>query len=162
MEVALPLLDVVAPESERPISYRQGGEPPRVVRVEEGNLLEEAFRAAADLDGLLAVVAPASLALYGGAAFDEVSVPVLTPREAKGLEFDHVVVLEPAAIVEEGGDSGLRELYVALTRPTKTLTIVHSRPLPEPLGGERLSSGDSHQRERAPFPGALHGRRSER
>jgi DNA helicase IV len=52
---------------------------------------------------------------------------VLTPREAKGLEFDHVVVVEPAAIVDEGGDSGLRELYVALTRPTKTLVVVHSR-----------------------------------
>ena len=33
------------------------------------------------------------------------SVPVLTPRESKGLEFDHVVVVEPALIVEEGGDS---------------------------------------------------------
>ena len=61
------------------------------------------------------------------------SVPVLTPREAKGLEFDHVVVVEPAAIVEEGGDAGLRELYVALTRPTKTLTVVHSRALPAEL-----------------------------
>jgi DNA helicase IV len=135
MELALPLLDVVAPESERPISYRQGGDPPRVLRVEEGDLMGEAFRAAADLDGLLAVIAPASLAVVGGSAFDEASVPVLTPREAKGLEFDHVIVVEPAAIVEEGGASGLRELYVALTRPTKTLTVVHSRPLPEPLGG---------------------------
>ena len=54
-------------------------------------------------------------------------VPVLTPREAKGLEFDHVVVVEPAAIE-------LRELYVALTRPTKTLTVVHARPLPPALG----------------------------
>ena len=55
---------------------------------------------------------------------------MLTPRESKGLEFDHVVVVEPALIVEEGGDSGLRELYVALTRPTKTLIVVHARPLP--------------------------------
>jgi DNA helicase IV len=60
-------------------------------------------------------------------------VPVLTPREAKGLEFDHVVVVEPALVVEEAGDSGLRELYVALTRPTKTLVVVHSRPLPAAL-----------------------------
>jgi DNA helicase IV len=62
------------------------------------------------------------------------SVPVLTPRESKGLEFDHVIVVEPALIVEEGGDSGLRELYVALTRPTKTLIVVHARPLPDALG----------------------------
>ena len=61
-------------------------------------------------------------------------MPVLTPRASKGLEFDHVVVVEPAAIVEEGGESGLRELYVALTRPTKTLVVVHARPLPAELG----------------------------
>jgi DNA helicase IV len=81
------------------------------------------------------VIAPRSLA--GGAphgdAFDELSVPVLTPRQAKGLEFDHVVVVEPAAIAEDG-EQGLRELYVALTRPTKTLVVVHARPLPEGLG----------------------------
>ena len=59
-------------------------------------------------------------------------VPVLTPRQAKGLEFDHVVVVEPAAIAEDG-EQGLRELYVALTRPTKTLVVVHARPLPEGL-----------------------------
>jgi DNA helicase IV len=144
MDLALPLLDVIAPESERPVSYRQGGEPPRVVRVEEGELLQAAFAAAAELDGLLAVIAPASLAVVGGSAFDESAVPVLTAREAKGLEFDHVVVVEPAAIVDEGGDAGLRELYVALTRPTKTLTVVHARPLPEPLGSVAVRSGDSH------------------
>jgi DNA helicase IV len=58
---------------------------------------------------------------------------VLTARTAKGLEFDHVVVVEPAAIADEGGEQGLRELYVALTRPTKTLVVVHARPLPEAL-----------------------------
>ena len=65
-------------------------------------------------------------------AFDEAAVPVLTPRQAKGLEFDHVVVVEPAAIAEDG-EQGLRELYVALTRPTKTLVVVHARPLPAGL-----------------------------
>ena len=44
-----------------------------------------------------------------------------------------VVVVEPAAVAD-GGDRGSRELYVALTRPTKTLVVVHARPLPEPLG----------------------------
>jgi DNA helicase IV len=42
-------------------------------------------------------------------------------------------VVEPAAIAEDG-EQGLRELYVALTRPTKTLVVVHARPLPEGLG----------------------------
>jgi DNA helicase IV len=40
--------------------------------------------------------------------------------------------VEPAAIAEEG-EQGLRELYVALTRPTKTLVVVHARPLPDSL-----------------------------
>ena len=93
------------------------------MRVAEDELLPTAMREAAELDGLLAVIGPRSLADAPptGETFDEMSVPVLTPRESKGLEFDHVVVVEPALIVEEGGDSGLRELYVALTRPTKTL-----------------------------------------
>ncbi len=51
---------------------------------------------------------------------------MLTPREAKGLEFDHVVVVEPALIP-------LRELYVALTRPTKTLVVLHAQDLPPGL-----------------------------
>ena len=131
MELALPLLDRIAPGLERPLAYRRGGEPPRLVEVGPAELLARALQEASELDGLLAVIAPRSLAggVPGGAAFDELSVPVLTPRRAKGLEFDHVVVVEPALIVSEGGDSGLRELYVALTRPTKSLAVVFSQPL---------------------------------
>ncbi|MDB4956170.1 MAG: ATPase, partial [Myxococcales bacterium] len=72
----------------------------------------------------------------GARVFDDVAgtVRTLTPRAAKGLEFDRVVLVEPAAIVAElGGIDGLRALYVALTRATKTLVIVHAQPLPEPL-----------------------------
>jgi DNA helicase IV len=139
MDLALPLLALIAPDVEPPIAYRRGGAPPRLVRVGEDELLPEALRevaALAGLDGLLAVIAPRSLAGASphGEAFDEISMPVLTPREAKGLEFDHVVVVEPARIVAEGGEQGLRELYVALTRPTKTLVVVYAQPLPEGLG----------------------------
>jgi len=136
MDLALPLLAFIAPDAEPPIAYRQGGEPPKIVHVGEVELLAAALREAAAFDGLLAVIAPRSLAGTEPHrdAFDEVSVPVLTPRASKGLEFDHVVVVEPAAIVQEGGESGLRELYVALTRPTKTLVVVHARPLPAELG----------------------------
>jgi superfamily I DNA/RNA helicase len=101
------------------------------VHVAEESLLETALREAValeDLDGLLAMIVPRSLAVD-----DSFPFPILTPRQAKGLEFDHVVVVEPAAIADDG-DRGLRELYVALTRPTKTLVVVHARPLPEPLG----------------------------
>ncbi len=58
-------------------------------------------------------------------------VPLLTPRQAKGLEFDHVIVVEPALIAER--EQGLRHLYVSLTRPTKSLVVLHSRPLPDAL-----------------------------
>jgi hypothetical protein len=50
----------------------------------------------------------------------------------KGLELDAAVVVEPAAIVESG-PKGLRALYVALTRATQRLAIVHARPLPPAL-----------------------------
>ena len=128
MDLALPLLDRIAPDVEPPLAYRQGGAPPKLVRVAEEELMETALREAGELDGLLAVIAPRSLAASPtGDVFDEAAIPVLTPREAKGLEFDHVVVVEPALIADEGGERGLRELYVALTRPTKTLVVVHSR-----------------------------------
>jgi DNA helicase IV len=52
---------------------------------------------------------------------------------AKGLEFDQVIVAEPAAIAA-GHSYGLHQLYVALTRAVSRLTVLHSRPLPAPLG----------------------------
>jgi len=52
---------------------------------------------------------------------------------AKGLEFDHVIVAEPASIAA-AHSYGLHQLYVALTRAVSRLTVLHSRPLPEPLG----------------------------
>jgi DNA helicase IV len=138
MELALPLLDVIAPDVERPRSYRTGAAAPRIERVGEDAVLATALREAAAVaeEGLVAVIAPPSLAAVAPRAetFDETAFPVLTARNAKGLEFDHVVVVEPAAIVEEAGEQGLRELYVALTRPTRTLVVVHARDLPPELG----------------------------
>ncbi|MHB1583042.1 MAG: hypothetical protein ACYC0E_04745, partial [Acidimicrobiales bacterium] len=69
---------------------------------------------------------------------------VLLPAdEANGLEFDSVVIVEPARIAAgdqplgEGPLSptrrGLRTLYVDLTRPTRRLTVIRALPLPEPL-----------------------------
>jgi DNA helicase IV len=58
---------------------------------------------------------------------------VLTPAsQAKGLEFDHVIVVEPAAIVA-AEPRGLRRLYVVLTRAVSRLCVVHAAPLPEQL-----------------------------
>jgi DNA helicase IV len=136
MGLALSLLEHVAPGTQPPIAYRAGAEPPRFIHTDPP--LEAALAEAARLadDGLLAVIAPASLRgdSEAGSLFDDTRIPVLTPREAKGMEFDHVIVVEPALIVDEAaGGQGLRELYVALTRPTTTLVVVHARPLPEEL-----------------------------
>ncbi|MEU2512831.1 HelD family protein [Streptomyces syringium] len=55
---------------------------------------------------------------------------------AKGLEYDYVVLDEPSAVVSGEPDerTGLRRLYVALTRAVSGLTVVHAMPLPEQLG----------------------------
>jgi DNA helicase IV len=50
----------------------------------------------------------------------------------KGLELDAVVVVEPAQIVADH-EHGMRSLYVALTRPTQRLSVVHADELPTPL-----------------------------
>lgn len=86
---------------------------------------------AASGGGLCAVILPdveAARLRTGGGEEAPDGVEVLTARETKGLEFDVVVVVEPAAIATRPGD-----LYVALTRPTTTLEIVYSSPLPTGL-----------------------------
>jgi DNA helicase IV len=62
----------------------------------------------------------------------EQRVTVLPATLVKGLEFDHVVVVEPAEIVE-AEQRGLNRLYVVLTRAVTALTVLHHRPLPAPL-----------------------------
>jgi len=59
-------------------------------------------------------------------------VTVLPATVVKGLEFDHVVVVEPAEIVEAEA-RGLNRLYVVLTRAVSSLVVLHHRPLPAPL-----------------------------
>ncbi|HKT01193.1 MAG TPA: ATP-binding domain-containing protein, partial [Rugosimonospora sp.] len=51
---------------------------------------------------------------------------------AKGLEYDHVIVVEPAEIVA-AEPRGLNRLYVVLTRAVSRLAVLHAQPLPEPL-----------------------------
>ncbi|HTT87195.1 MAG TPA: ATP-binding domain-containing protein, partial [Acidimicrobiales bacterium] len=96
--------------------------------------------------GTTAVLAPSSLLADLVMALDAAGVEATDPRRdglgaplsllpvdlANGLEFDAVVVVEPAAIVEES-PQGLRALYVALTRPTQRLAVVHARELPVTL-----------------------------
>ncbi len=60
---------------------------------------------------------------------EDAQVAVLSPRETKGLEYDAVVLVEPAAVAE--GPGGYSDLYVAMTRPTQRLVVVHERALPD-------------------------------
>jgi DNA helicase IV len=59
-------------------------------------------------------------------------VDVIPATVAKGLEFDRVIVVEPAAIVSAEPDrrTGLRRLYVVLTRAVSELTVIHADGLP--------------------------------
>jgi hypothetical protein len=71
-----------------------------------------------------------------GAEPADARVTVVPATLAKGLEYDSVVVVEPAAIVAADPLEwqGLRRLYVCLTRAVTALEVVHARPLPGPLG----------------------------
>ncbi|WP_418277234.1 HelD family protein [Isoptericola jiangsuensis] len=62
---------------------------------------------------------------------EDAQVVVLEAREAKGLEYDAVVLVEPAALTREAGRWG--DLYVAMTRPTQRLVVVHAQDLPDGL-----------------------------
>jgi DNA helicase IV len=62
-------------------------------------------------------------------------VDLVPAKVAKGLEFDRVVVVEPAAIAADEPDerTGLRRLYVVLTRAVSALVVVHAEDLPPEL-----------------------------
>jgi DNA helicase IV len=73
----------------------------------------------------------------GGADALDSPVAVLTVTRAKGLEFDAVIVLSPDEILRQSPKGG-QDLYVAVTRATRRLTVVHAADLPEAL--RRLAS----------------------
>ena len=68
----------------------------------------------------------------------------VTAFETKGLEYDAVLVVEPGRILADG-PRGAAELYVALTRATQRLGVLHQGPLPQALSGlcQRLSTTES-------------------
>ncbi|WDF39265.1 AAA family ATPase [Streptomyces sp. T12] len=85
---------------------------------------------AADADAARVREALAAAGIEAGGA-DELRarVAVVPARVVKGLEYDHVVAVEPAAIVE-AEERGLQRLYVVVTRAVAGLEVVHGRPLP--------------------------------
>ncbi|MGH9033605.1 MAG: ATP-binding domain-containing protein, partial [Acidimicrobiia bacterium] len=147
MAVANRVLAAAAAAVEPVRSVRSTGRAPRFEAVTEDELVgasAAAARRAHDEGGMVVVIAPAQThralverlddlgAAADSAAALDAAVAVLTPVEAKGLEFDHVVLVEPALLVTPDL-AGLRLLYMTLTRATRTLTVVHAAPLPEAL-----------------------------
>jgi len=147
------VLAIAAPWLTVPESVRTGDAPPLRVPVPVGQRWEDvvartvAAEQAAVETGTVAVIVPPSLVsavsagLTGAGVEHQVAsvrsdlgpgVTVLPVEAAKGLEFNAVVVVEPAQLVREAAQ-GLRSLFVALTRPTERLALVHAEPLPEPL-----------------------------
>jgi hypothetical protein len=146
MAVAADVLAGLDPPVEPPRSVRETGVRPWHRAVPAAELAGEVVAAvraelAAVGDGRVAVLTPAALhaelfGAVGGPAGDdpdlEQPVVVLTVRQAKGLEFDSVVVVEPGAILAESPRGG-NDLYVALTRATQRLGVLHAGPLPARL-----------------------------
>ncbi|HEX4902644.1 MAG TPA: AAA family ATPase [Acidimicrobiales bacterium] len=122
---------------------RRSGHEPEAFSVGAAELLGVVAETAARLrdrrpEGTTAVVAGPSWA----AGLREVvphDVEVHTPESVKGLEFDGVVVVEPSDLV--GGPAGTAPLYIALTRATTHLAVIHASPLPGPLRSVVAGSG---------------------
>jgi DNA helicase IV len=143
MAVAADVLAASGAGTAAPRSVRSTGEKPWAQQVDEADLADAAAEAAGELaqhEGTLAVIAPRSRvealrARIPDAGDDLTAGPVvLPPVGAKGLEFDSVLVVDPARIVAEGV-RGWNDLYVALTRATQRLGVVHPGPLPAELSG---------------------------
>lgn len=128
MSVAADLLAEIAPAVTPPESVRSSGVAPWSRQVTPGQLssaIAEFVDRESQLDGTSVVIGPPG------------TPGTVPPSETKGLEFDAVLVVEPDQIL--ASDAGGAELYVALTRATQRLGVLHTGPLPEALSGLHTS-----------------------
>jgi hypothetical protein len=145
MAVAAGVLTLVGPGLRAPESVRETGTPPWAAEIRD--LSEIAPIVRAEADGRVVVIVPTSQAAeigreivagvpgaVAGPGPDALDAPVsvLTVADAKGLEFDSVIVVEPDRILRES-PRGPSDLYVALTRATHRLGVIHTGRLPEVL-----------------------------
>ena len=154
MELANRVMEVATPGLRAPSAVRLGPAPPSFVSVSTNELLARVVDVTLEMveavsGGNVAVVTPNGMsdavsdALstrgvdHGRASRSalDAGITVVPVGLVKGLELDGVVVVEPRRIVE-GESQGMRALYVALTRSTQRLSIVHAEALPEPLRTE--------------------------
>ncbi|WP_437016157.1 HelD family protein [Streptomyces sp. enrichment culture] len=137
MDLAAAVVRAEHPGFEPPSSVRSTGVRPWIRAA--GDLPAAVAEAVGELtpdEGRLAVIAPRELHRALAARLDGVTagaepdltrtVVLLDPRQSKGLEFDSVLVVEP-------GRYGTSDLYVALTRATQRLGVLHTGPLPKGL-----------------------------
>jgi AAA domain len=111
-------------------SYRSGGSLSVRQAGDLGPAVREAIRSAGD-DTTIAVIA-ADSAIPALAPYVDPGVSLVPASLVKGLEYDHVIVVEPAEIVA-AEPRGYSRLYVALTRAVAGLVVVHRTRLPDPL-----------------------------
>lgn len=148
------LLPVISPGLAAVESVRESPGSLVVREVPSAEVLDAAVVAACEEslrhEGSIGLIAADARIPALGAALTEAGHACLSPGEettaasrltlvpaslAKGLEYDYVVLDEPAAVVDGEPDerTGLRRLYVALTRAVSGLTVLHAAPLPEAL-----------------------------
>lgn len=152
IEYAARLLPRIAPDLTPPVSVRRARGELEVVATDPLTALPDAVDRALERVGSIGLIVPDALADRVVAALDgrpfavvgaeeredvefDIRLDVVPASLAKGLEFDHVVLVEPAAIVAAEPDevTGLRRLYVCLTRAVTSLVVLHGEPLPDAL-----------------------------
>ena len=148
LDVANRLLPDVAPGVRAARSVRVDGDAPTVIAASRDALADATAIAVAELAerwGSVGVIVPPARTDAVAGALTRASVAfgtgargglggvvtLLEPPEAKGLEFDAVVVVEPSEVYDD--ERGGRLLYIALTRAVQELAIVHAAPLPSAL-----------------------------
>jgi len=125
--MATAVLAAIDPGLTQPLAIRSSGHPVRVER-DTTRAVELALGLVDEVeDGRVAILSMEPIEV------DHRQVVNLTPGAAKGMEFDAVVVVEPQQILDHSHGLGL--LYVALTRSTDHLVLVHDAPLPDLLTG---------------------------
>jgi DNA helicase IV len=157
MDVAADVLREIDPGLTAPAAVRDGYAPPWSQQVSDlvaalPQLIKAELTAVGE--GRLAIIAPVQIlddvsarpevrsTIAFGDDPDALDAPavMLTPQQSKGLEFDAVLVLEPQLILRDSS-SGTRDLYVAVTRATQRLGIVHTGELPRLLSRATPAKG---------------------
>lgn len=131
--LATSILGEVDSTLSQPVAIRASGHPVEFVKTDDlASVAKSAALTLADQvdGGIVAILSVDPIEI------DHPNIRVHTPGASKGMEFDGVVVVEPAQILEQSHGLGL--LYVAITRTTDRLVIVHDEPLPDVLASKPL------------------------